>query len=150
MQTVAYVGIDHHQSFMAAVVLPQGASRPIESVKLMNDPKRIKKYFSRLSQRYTVRSCYESERCGYFFLSLGFACLDFFEARPRWRPEFGLGLAGFFCPPVDIGKRHHGAGFLRVYGNHFRVKAFWTHFLFTDAPPGRINDPRNNEAKPQK
>lgn len=98
MKTVAYVGIDHHQSFMAAVVLPQGASRPIESVKLMNHPKRIKKYFPRLFQRYTVRSCYESGRCGYFFLSLGFACLDFLRPDPDGGLGLTLGLPAFFVP----------------------------------------------------
>ncbi len=67
MKKIAYVGIDYHQSFLAVVVLPEGASRPEDKVKLENDPKKIKKYMGKLSKRFDIQTCYEASSCGYVF-----------------------------------------------------------------------------------
>lgn len=67
MKTVAYVGIDYHQSFLAVVVLPEGQSEPVDRVKLSNDSKKLKNYFSKLSNRYRLKTCYEASSCGYVF-----------------------------------------------------------------------------------
>lgn len=78
MKKIAYVGIDYHQDLLAIVVLPEQESDPIDKVKLDNDPKKIKKYLSKLSKRYTIKTCYEASSCGYFFyrqmLSWGYPC----------------------------------------------------------------------------
>ena len=78
MNKIAYVGIDYHQSFLAVVVLPEGFSEPIDQVKLENDAKKIKRYLSKLSKRFEIRSCYEASSCGYVFYRQmevwGFSC----------------------------------------------------------------------------
>jgi transposase len=78
MKNIAYVGIDYHQAFLAVVVLPEGESQPVDKVKLENDPKKIKKYMSKLSKRYEIKTCYEASSCGYFFYrqmaSWGYPC----------------------------------------------------------------------------
>jgi len=67
MKTVAYVGIDYHQSFLAVVVLLEGQPEPIDRVKLPNVPKNLKNYFSKLCERYFLKTCYEASSCGYVF-----------------------------------------------------------------------------------
>jgi transposase len=67
MKKIAYVGIDYHQSFLAVVVLPEGASQPEDKAKLENDPKKIKKYMKKLSGRFDIQTCYEASSCGYVF-----------------------------------------------------------------------------------
>jgi transposase len=78
MKNIAYVGIDYHQAFLAVVVLPEGENQPVDKVKLENDPKKIKKYMSKLSKRYEIKTCYEASSCGYFFYrqmaSWGYSC----------------------------------------------------------------------------
>ncbi len=78
MNKIAYVGIDYHQELLAIVVLPEGETQPVERIELANDPKKIKKYMSKLSKRYAIESCYEASSCGYFFyrqmLSWGYSC----------------------------------------------------------------------------
>jgi len=45
METVAYVGVDYHQSLLALVVLLEGQTEPIERVKLPNDPNKFDLHF---------------------------------------------------------------------------------------------------------
>lgn len=78
MNKIAYVGIDYHQEFLAVVVLPQGEGQPTDRVKLTNDPRKIKRYMDKLSQRFAIQTCYEASSCGYVFHRLmsgwGYPC----------------------------------------------------------------------------
>jgi transposase len=78
MTKIAYVGIDYHQDLLAIIVLPEGETQPIDKIELANDPKKIKKYMSKLSKRYEIKTCYEASSCGYFFyrqmVSWGYSC----------------------------------------------------------------------------
>ena len=67
MKKTAYVGIDYHQSFLAVVVLQEGAPFPYQKVQLDNDPKKIRKYMEKLSEQYDIKTCYEASSCGYVF-----------------------------------------------------------------------------------
>lgn len=67
MSKIAYVGIDYHQSFLAVVVLPEDEAQPTDKAKLENNPKKIKKFMSKLSQRFDIQTCYEASSSGYVF-----------------------------------------------------------------------------------
>ena len=59
-----WVGLDVHQSSITAAVL-YGDSHEPEVVRMRGDLNAVRKFFRRLSQDGTPRSCYEASGAGY-------------------------------------------------------------------------------------
>ncbi len=59
-QSTVFVGMDVHQDSVTVAVLPEGAKQCEESRTLPHDLGKLRKLFSRLSKRGTVRACYEA------------------------------------------------------------------------------------------
>ncbi len=62
--TTTFVGLDVHASGIALALLPPGAERPIER-EIPNDPKVIRRTFTRLKAFSPLRCCYEAGPCGF-------------------------------------------------------------------------------------
>ncbi len=76
--TTFFVGMDVHKEFNAISVLEGDSSEGRPTVKMPNDPAKLKRYFSRLKKEGEVRACYEAGSCGYevyrLLASMGVAC----------------------------------------------------------------------------
>jgi transposase len=74
-----FVGIDAHQDSLSVAVLPEGAERPERAQKIPNDPKAVRRHFSKLLERGAVRATYEAGCTGFVLLRqltpLGIDCL---------------------------------------------------------------------------
>ena len=65
MKKIAYVGIDYHQNSVSMAVVLEGQKEIHDTIRLVNEDKRIKKYLKRYSQKFQIRACYEASSCGY-------------------------------------------------------------------------------------
>lgn len=59
------VGLDVSKELLAAAVLPPGADRPTETLKLANDPSIVDKFVRRVTAKGPVVFIYEAGPCGY-------------------------------------------------------------------------------------
>lgn len=75
--TITFVGLDVHATSLALAVLPPGAEVPVER-EIPNDPKLIRRTFTRLKVEGRLRCCYEAGPCGFELYrqltSLGIPC----------------------------------------------------------------------------
>jgi transposase len=60
-----YVGMDVHKETVVAAVLPAEAPAPTLVKTLPNEPRRLKRFFERLSREDEVWACYEASGAGY-------------------------------------------------------------------------------------
>ena len=67
MKKIAYVGIDYHLNSLSLAVVVKGKNEPVDMVRLKNDDKLIRKYMSKLSDRFEIKTCYEASSNGYSF-----------------------------------------------------------------------------------
>jgi transposase len=67
MKKIAYVGIDYHQNTLTIAVRVQDKKKIHETVRLRNADKVIRKYMKKLSEKFTIRACYEASCSGYYF-----------------------------------------------------------------------------------
>jgi len=67
MKKIAYVGIDYHLNSLSLAVVVRGKNEPVDMVRLKNDDKLIRKYMSKLSDRFEIKTCYEASSNGYSF-----------------------------------------------------------------------------------
>jgi transposase len=78
MKKIAHLGIDYHLSFLMIGMMVEGNKEPDEMIRLRNDDKAIRKYMSKLSEKYEIRACYEASTNGYAFqrkmASWGYHC----------------------------------------------------------------------------
>ncbi|MGH8546103.1 MAG: hypothetical protein ACREX3_21275 [Gammaproteobacteria bacterium] len=59
-----YVGMDVHKDTVTVAVLPEGAAAPTMKT-LPNEPRRLERFFERVSRDGEVRACYEASGVGY-------------------------------------------------------------------------------------
>lgn len=64
-ESTLFVGIDAHQDSLSVAVFPEGAERPERAQKIRNEPKVIRRHFSRLLERGAVRATYEAGCTGF-------------------------------------------------------------------------------------
>lgn len=78
MKKISYVGIDYHLNSLSIAVIISGEKRPYEMIRIKNDDKVIRKYMSKLAERFEVQACYEASCSGYSFqrkmAAWGFHC----------------------------------------------------------------------------
>ena len=67
MKKIAYVGIDYHLHSLCIAVTVKGKKEPLDMVRLKNDDKMIRKYMSKLSEKFEINACYEASSNGYCF-----------------------------------------------------------------------------------
>jgi transposase len=67
MKKKAYVGIDYHLNSLSIAVMVKGKTEPFEMVRLKNDDKMVRKYMSKLSEKFELKACYEASSNGYSF-----------------------------------------------------------------------------------
>lgn len=67
MKKIAYVGIDYHLNSLSIAVMIAGKKQPFEMIRLKNDDKVMRKYMSKLAERFEIRACYEASCSGYSF-----------------------------------------------------------------------------------
>lgn len=67
MKKIAYVGIDYHQNTLTMAVRVQGKKKIHETLRLKNEDKVIRRYLKKLSEKFTIRACYEASSSGYCF-----------------------------------------------------------------------------------
>ena len=67
MKKIAYVGIDYHQNTLSIAVRVQGKHKIHDTVRIRNEDKIIRLYMKKLSEKYTIKACYEASCSGYFF-----------------------------------------------------------------------------------
>ena len=67
MEKIAYVGIDYHQNSVSPAVVLEGEKDVHETMRLANEDKRIKKFFTRYSEKFEIKACYEASSSGYAF-----------------------------------------------------------------------------------
>lgn len=67
MKKIAYVGVDYHLNSLSIAVMITGQKQPFEMIRLKNDDKVIRKYMSKLTERFEIRACYEASCSGYSF-----------------------------------------------------------------------------------
>jgi transposase len=60
-----YVGMDVHKDTVTVAVLPEGAAAPTVAKTLPNEPRRLRRFFDRLSREGEVRACYEASGAAY-------------------------------------------------------------------------------------
>ena len=67
MKKIAYLGIDYHQNTLTIAIRIQGKKEIVETVRIRNEAKIIRKYIKKLSEKFTIRACYEASCSGYYF-----------------------------------------------------------------------------------
>jgi transposase len=67
MKKIAYVGVDYHLNSLSIAVVIAGKKQPFEMIRLKNDDKVIRKYMSKLAERFEIKACYEASSSGYSF-----------------------------------------------------------------------------------
>ena len=67
MKKIAYVGIDYHQNSLTIAVYVGGKNKIDETVRIRNEDKLIRMYLKKLSEKFTIRACYEASCSGYYF-----------------------------------------------------------------------------------
>jgi len=67
MKKIAYVGIDYHKNTLTIAVRLQGKKDIHETVRIKNEDKIIRRYLKKLSEKFTIRACYEASCSGYHF-----------------------------------------------------------------------------------
>jgi transposase len=67
MEKIAYVGIDYHQNSLTIAVCVEGKNKIHETVRIRNEDKLIRMYLKKLSEKFTIRACYEASCSGYYF-----------------------------------------------------------------------------------
>lgn len=65
MSEMLYCGLDVHKDTVVAAVLPEGAVEPTRIVTLRNEPRPLKRFFTRLEREGEIRACYEASGAGY-------------------------------------------------------------------------------------
>ena len=78
MKKIAYVGIDYHLNSLSIAVMLKGKREPFDMVRLKNNDKGVRKYMSKLSERFEIKACYEASSNGYSFqrkmAAWGYSC----------------------------------------------------------------------------
>lgn len=76
--SILYLGLDVHKEWIMIAVLPADAAKCTQVDKVPNDPKALRRYFTRLSERGELRACYEASGAGYVLQramrAWGYAC----------------------------------------------------------------------------
>jgi transposase len=67
MKKIAYIGIDYHQNTLTIAVRVQDKNEIRETVRIRNKDKIIRMYLKKLSEKFTIRACYEASCSGYYF-----------------------------------------------------------------------------------
>lgn len=67
MKTIAYVGIDYHINVLAIAVVVKDQKDLYETIRLANNDKVITRYMKKLSNKFTIKACYEASSSGYAF-----------------------------------------------------------------------------------
>jgi transposase len=67
MKKIAYVGIDYHQNSLTIAVRVKGNKKIHETVRIRNKDKIVRMYLKKLSEKFTIRACYEASCSGYYF-----------------------------------------------------------------------------------
>ncbi len=62
---IFWVGLDVHKDSITAAVFRGRDPEPLRVDRILNDPKRIRRYFERLQRDGGVRACYEASGAGY-------------------------------------------------------------------------------------
>jgi len=62
---IFWVGLDVHKDSVTAAVFRNRDAEPLRVDRLPNEPRKLRRYFERLSAEGTVRSCYEASGAGY-------------------------------------------------------------------------------------
>ena len=79
MKTIAYVGIDYHINVLAIAVVVKDKKDLYETIRISNNDKPIKRYMKKLSNKFTIKACYEASSSGYAFqrkmASWGYDCV---------------------------------------------------------------------------
>jgi transposase len=78
MRKIAYVGIDYYLHSLSIAVLIEGDKEPDQMVHLKNDDHVIRKFMSKISEKFQIKACYEASTNGYCFqrkmASWGYHC----------------------------------------------------------------------------
>ena len=76
--SILFCGMDVHKDSVVVAVLPEAAAEPTKVVRLMNDDRKLKRFFQRLISDGEIRACYEASGSGYVLQrrmsDWGYAC----------------------------------------------------------------------------
>ena len=64
MEPIAYVGIDYHINVLAMAVVVKEQKDLYETIRLANNDKVIVLYMKKLSNKFTIKACYEASSRG--------------------------------------------------------------------------------------
>ncbi|MCA9726476.1 MAG: transposase, partial [Candidatus Eisenbacteria bacterium] len=64
MPSIIWVGLDVHKNSTTAAIL-EGETSEAQIVRLPADLNQLRKLFRKLSEKGTIRSCYEASGCGF-------------------------------------------------------------------------------------
>jgi len=67
MKKIAYVGIDYHLKVVSIAVMVEGEKEIYATIRLKNQDKILLQYLKKLSQQFSIRTCYEASSSGYAF-----------------------------------------------------------------------------------
>ncbi len=65
MKKIAHLGIDYHENTLSIAVWVR--KKVHETVRIRNNDKIIRMYMKKLSEKFTLRACYEASCSGYYF-----------------------------------------------------------------------------------
>jgi transposase len=109
MGAKVWLGIDAHQDTVMIAVLVGEEQEPRETVRLPNDPKRIKRFVERWAETGEIRACYEASGGGYVL--------------QRWMRDWGYScevVAPSLIPQRPGHKRKHDRYDARELARHYR------------------------------
>ena len=69
MKKVAYAGIDYHLNSLTIALMVEGERDILNTIRIKNDDKLIKRYMKKLFKNYKIKACYEASCNGYSFQS---------------------------------------------------------------------------------
>lgn len=76
--SILFCGMDVHKDTVVVAVLPEAAAEPTKVVRLINDDRKLKRFFRRLTDDAEIRACYEASGAGYVLQrrmsDWGYAC----------------------------------------------------------------------------
>ena len=65
MSKILYCGMDVHKDTVVVAVLEADATEPTRVVKLLHEPRALRRFFDRLASEGELRTCYEASGAGF-------------------------------------------------------------------------------------
>jgi len=65
MSEILYCGMDVHKDTVVVAVFEAAATEPTRVVKLVREPRVLRRFFDRLAKQGDLRACYEASGAGY-------------------------------------------------------------------------------------